>query len=80
MLKPLANNVLLILNNNNDNQLIYLPTTTNKYQVVAFGEQVTSLKEKNIVIINENKTTKFDYNNQTYYIVSIEDVLLVLED
>ena len=68
MLKPLANNVLLILNNNNDNQL------------VAFGEQVTSLKEKNIVIINENKTTKFDYNSQTYYIVSIEDVLLVLED
>ena len=42
--------------------------------------EIYSLKEKNIVIINENKTTKFDYNSQTYYIVSIEDVLLVLED
>ena len=55
-------------------------TTTNKYQVVAFGEQVTTLKENNIVIINENKTTKFEYNNQTYYIISIEDILLVMED
>ena len=57
-----------------------MPTTTNKYQVVTFGEQVTTLKENNIVIINENKTTKFEYNNQTYYIISIEDILLVMED
>ncbi len=79
MLKPLLNNVLLIKYNNSNNQLIYMPNSNTEYQVISVGEQVKTVKENDIVIVKEENLKKVEHNNITYYVVSIEDILLVVE-
>lgn len=80
MLKPLYKNVLLadVIEENHDTSQIYMPSITKQFRVVNVGSEVDNVICGNIVIVNETKLTKLTWKNEIFYVINVEDILIVV--
>lgn len=77
MLRPLGKNVLL-RKYQEENRIIIMNEDTNKYEVLAIGNEVKDNLVGKIVFVDKF-VKKLDYQNETYYVACIDDIYLVEE-
>ena len=77
MLRPLGKNVLL-RKYQEENRIIIMNEDTNKYEVLAIGNEIKDNLVGKIVFVDKF-VKKLDYQNETYYVACIDDIYLVEE-
>lgn len=80
MLKAIHNNVILQKETSTTNKGIYMPNVDNDtYVILCVGEEVSTVKTGQKVIINE-KPKKIIKGLDEYYICPVENIIAIWED
>jgi chaperonin GroES len=56
------------------------PNEANRGKVVSVGDEVLDISVGDVILPNWNKAPKTKVGDETFYIVSEEDVVLIFED
>jgi co-chaperonin GroES (HSP10) len=56
------------------------PAEVNRAEVVAIGGEVTLIEVGQIILPNWNAAKPAKYNDESYYVVDEEEVVLIFED
>lgn len=81
MIKPLNNNLLIKAKKEQTELGIYMPSVVNnQYEVVAIGKKVMEVKVNDKVIVDTDSMKEIKHGSETYYIISEEKILGIVED
>lgn len=80
MLKAIHNNVILQKKSSSANNGIYMPNTDNDtYVILHMGEEVSTVKNGQIVITKDNPK-KVTVGFEEYYICTVENIMAIVEE
>lgn len=81
MIKPLNNNLLIKQIVEETLSGIYIPNSVkNLYEVIAIGKSVMETKVGDKVIVDINNVREIKYQGSTYFLISEDYVLGIVED